>query len=98
MHITRFAGFVLPLALFLGPATANDSYSFINPPPPEKKVNYGDNPVYPLGSVLDIQWRTPDASNYVSMVLYQRRPNVDFEYVFGEYVSVCLSVCESDLS
>lgn len=86
VNVTRLNALaLLSFCLVLIPAIARDQYAFIDPPPPQETVNFADNPDYELGSTVEVQWSSSDASQTVSLVVFQRGISNDFEYVFSEW-------------
>ncbi|KAL1971373.1 hypothetical protein VTN77DRAFT_325 [Rasamsonia byssochlamydoides] len=72
--------YVFVLAVFVAVGDSQ-SIEFVNPPPAGPDSVYTDDQVFVLGSIVDIQW-TSTTSDYISLVMYQQRPDADLEYIF----------------
>lgn len=74
------------LSVFI--AVGDSQISFVSTPPAGPNSVYDNDPVFVLGSILNIQW-TSETSDFISLVMYQQRPNDTFEYIFREFPSPC---------
>jgi hypothetical protein len=87
MVMARLAGLAL-LSTCLFFSAAQDSYEFINPPPAVRTLDFDNNPVYQIGTTLEIQWESPDESDdLLSMIMYQYRKGTELEFIFGKRLS-----------
>ncbi|KKA24062.1 hypothetical protein T310_1874 [Rasamsonia emersonii CBS 393.64] len=69
------------LSVFVAVGGAQSPITFVSPPPAGPNSVYTDDPVFVLGYILKIEWKS-QTSDFISLVMYQQRPNDTFEYIF----------------
>ena len=60
---------------------------FLNPPPFGASLDYSNNPIYPVGSVVEVGWTQGTSGKPTSVTLWQLNPATGLAMGILEYIT-----------